>query len=108
MVNNPNHIGPVIRRIREERGLSLNYVAAEAGLESSSLSKFERALQDNLPSDRLASVARTLETPLSRIYAEAEGHTARDLKAYEALMRLPEDEKDAYFRLLVRPQAQRQ
>jgi transcriptional regulator with XRE-family HTH domain len=41
-VEHPERFGPRVRQIREERGLSLRQVAAEAGIPPSVLSKFER------------------------------------------------------------------
>jgi transcriptional regulator with XRE-family HTH domain len=41
-VEQPEHFGPRVRKLREERGLSLRKVAAEAGIPPSVLSKFER------------------------------------------------------------------
>lgn len=41
-IEQPEHFGPRIREIREQRGLSLRAVAAEAGIPPSVLSKFER------------------------------------------------------------------
>ncbi|OAI39102.1 hypothetical protein AYO40_06080 [Planctomycetaceae bacterium SCGC AG-212-D15] len=41
-VEQPENFGPRLRKIREERGLSLRKVATEAGIPPSVLSKFER------------------------------------------------------------------
>jgi transcriptional regulator with XRE-family HTH domain len=41
-IEQPEHFGPRVREIREQRGLSLRNVAAAAGIPPSVLSKFER------------------------------------------------------------------
>ena len=41
-IEQPEHFGPRIREIREQRGLSLRTVAGSAGIQPSVLSKFER------------------------------------------------------------------
>lgn len=65
-------IGDVLRKKRLERGETLETVALRAGTDTGNLSRVER--NEQRPSlDLLESLAEALETPVSRLYAVAEG-----------------------------------
>lgn len=62
-------VGPSVRALREERRLSLNSVATEAGISPSHLSRIERGL--TVPSyDVLARTADALGTDLTSLTSE--------------------------------------
>jgi transcriptional regulator with XRE-family HTH domain len=66
------NIGPVIRRLRLEKGLTLEQLALAANTDAGNLSRMEHNHQK--PSmDKLLEVAAALEVPISAIFAEAEG-----------------------------------
>jgi transcriptional regulator with XRE-family HTH domain len=64
-------IGQVIRKIRKEKGATLEEVALTAGTDPGNLSKVERNLQQPTP-DMLENVARVLGLPVSSLYLIAE------------------------------------
>ena len=67
-------VGPTIKALRQNQGLSLNSLADEAGISPSHLSRIERGL--TVPSyDVLDRVADALGSDLSRLRSEEE--TAR-------------------------------
>lgn len=65
-------IGKVIRALRNERGLSLESLAFDAGTDASNLSRVERGLQQ-LSEEGMKSVAKALGTSVAAMYAMAEG-----------------------------------
>lgn len=64
-------IGQVIRKIRKEKGATLEAVALTAGTDPGNLSKVERNLQQPTP-EMLESVAKALGLPVSSLYLIAE------------------------------------
>ena len=60
-------IGPVIRKLRKEKGATLEQIALIAGTDPGNLSKVERDLQQLTP-DMLENVAKALEMPISSLY----------------------------------------
>lgn len=64
-------IGQVIRKIRKEKGATLEDVALTAGTDPGNLSKVERNLQQPTP-EMLESVAKALGLPVSSLYLIAE------------------------------------
>lgn len=96
-------IGKVIRALRNERGVSLESLAFDAGTDASSLSRVERGLQQ--PTEEgLRAIAKALGTSLAAMYAMAEGKTLSGAK--DASLVLPEDmareamQMRKYFRAL--------
>jgi len=96
-------IGKVIRALRNERGLSLESLAFDAGTDASNLSRVERGVQQ--PTEEgLRAIARALGTSLAAMYAMAEGKTLSGDKS--AALVLPEDmareamQMRKYFRAL--------
>lgn len=65
-------IGKVIRALRNERGLSLESLAFDAGTDASNLSRVERGIQQ-LTEDGLKAVAKALGTSVASMYAMTEG-----------------------------------
>ena len=64
-------IGQVLRKIRQEKGATLEEVALSAGTDPGNLSKVERNLQQPTP-DMLENVAKVLGLPVSALYLIAE------------------------------------
>lgn len=64
-------IGQVIRRIRKEKGATLEAIALTAGTDPGNLSKVERNLQQPTP-EMLEQVAKALGLPVSSLYLIAE------------------------------------
>lgn len=64
-------IGQVIRKIRKEKGATLEEIALTAGTDPGNLSKVERNLQQPTP-DMLEQVAKALGLPVSSLYLIAE------------------------------------
>lgn len=96
-------IGKVIRALRNERGLSLESLAFDAGTDASNLSRVERGVQQPTEEGLLA-IAKALGTSLAAMYAMTEGKTLSDDKS--AALVLPEDmvreamQMRKYFRAL--------
>ncbi len=68
-------IGPVIRKLRKEKGATLEQIALIAGTDPGNLSKVERDLQQLTP-DMLENVAKALEMPISSLYLIVEQTSA--------------------------------
>ncbi len=64
-------IGQAIRKIRKEKGATLEEIALTAGTDPGNLSKVERNLQQATP-DMLENVAGALGLPVSSLYLIAE------------------------------------
>ena len=64
-------LGRVIRRLRQERELSIETLAGAAGMHPTYLSGIERG-HYNPSWDKLVNLASALNVPLSAIVAEAE------------------------------------
>ena len=67
-------IGQVIRRIRKEKGATLEEIALVAGTDPANLSRAERDIQQLTP-DMLENVAKALEMPVSSLYLIVEQTT---------------------------------
>jgi len=64
-------IGQVIRKIRKEKGATLEEIALVAGTDPANLSRVERDLQQLTP-EMLENVAKALEMRVSSLYLIAE------------------------------------
>ncbi len=64
-------IGQVIRKIRKEKGATLEKIALTAGTDPANLSRVERDMQQLTP-EMLENVAKALEMPVSSLYLIAE------------------------------------
>lgn len=67
-------IGQVIRKIRIEKGATLEEVALVAGTDPANLSRVERNMQQLTP-ETLEKIAEALEMPVSSLYLIAEQTT---------------------------------
>jgi len=67
-------IGQVIRKIRKEKGATLEEIALVAGTDPANLSRVERNMQQLTP-EILENVAKALEIPVSSLYLIAEQTT---------------------------------
>ncbi|MGH2561013.1 MAG: helix-turn-helix domain-containing protein, partial [Thermomicrobiales bacterium] len=80
-------IGPTIKALRLERGLSLNDLAEQAGISPSHLSRMERGL--TVPSyDVLDRVADALGSDLRALRQEEEVARAVDAELHDILTRM--------------------
>jgi transcriptional regulator with XRE-family HTH domain len=76
-------IGKVIRKVRLERGATLEAIALAAGTDAANLSRIERGKQ-GFSEDTIERVAHALELPLSSLYLRAEQESAdRRIRAFE-------------------------
>jgi transcriptional regulator with XRE-family HTH domain len=66
-------LGRAVRRLRQDRGLSIETLAGDAGMHPTYLSGIERG-KYNPTWDKLGGLARALNVPLSQLVAEAERH----------------------------------
>jgi transcriptional regulator with XRE-family HTH domain len=64
-------LGGAVRRLRKERGLSIEALAGDAGMHPTYLSGIERG-RYNPSWDKLGTLAAALDVPLSAIVREAE------------------------------------
>lgn len=69
----PMNIGQIIRELREERGLTQEGLAFEAGVTSSYISRIERG-ERRIPNTTLESIAGALGSTASYLYSKLEGH----------------------------------
>lgn len=67
-------LGRAIRRLREQRGLSIEALAALADMHPTYLSGIERG-RNNPSWTKLCGLARALDTPISSIASRAETET---------------------------------
>lgn len=65
------NIGNVIRRIRQEKKLTLEELAFQIGTDATNLSRIERGIQNATP-DLLEKIASALELPISSLYLMVE------------------------------------
>lgn len=68
-------IGETIRKLRLERGATLEDIALAAGTDASNLSRIERGRQRFTP-ELLAGIAEALQVSLSTLYTRAEQEMA--------------------------------
>ena len=61
-----NNLGLNIRKIREQRGFSQEYVAHKLGINQSTYGKLERDAS-NMPVERLYKISEVLETDLTKL-----------------------------------------
>lgn len=76
-------IGGAIRRIREERGLTLESLAAHAEISYQYLSGIETG-KENFSIRILEKIARALDVPLVALVANAYGRDVRPLEPVKA------------------------
>lgn len=60
-------IGKRIRNMREERKMTLDYVASKIGISKQTLSRYERGVITNIPSDKIEAIAEVFNVPPARI-----------------------------------------
>lgn len=62
-----NHLGDVVRELREDAGLSLSALSRRSGVDLSSLSRLERHIHHTMTMDNMAKVAQSLGTTVDAI-----------------------------------------
>ena len=62
-----NHLGDVVRELREDAGLTLSQLARHAGVDLSSLSRLERHIHHTMTLDNMAKVAQALGTSVDEL-----------------------------------------
>lgn len=87
-------IGQVIRKIRKEKGATLEEIALVAGTDPANLSRVERNMQQLTP-EMLENVAKALEIPVSSLYLIAE----QTATPYHAKSSVDEEARQAKQRL---------
>lgn len=69
-------LGKAIRELREARGLTLDALAAKAGMHTTYLSRIERA-HSSPTWEKITALAEALELPVSEIAKAAEAQAAK-------------------------------
>jgi transcriptional regulator with XRE-family HTH domain len=69
-------LGKAIRELRESRGLTLDALAAKAGMHTTYLSRIERA-HSSPTWEKVASLSEALDLPISAIATAAEAQAAK-------------------------------
>lgn len=79
-----------VRRVREEKGLSLNQVRIRSGYQiaNSYISRIENGEVTNVGLDKLRSLAKGLNVSEEEIFAVARGKSLNDLESVDAEMAL--------------------
>jgi transcriptional regulator with XRE-family HTH domain len=72
-------LGKAIRELREARGLTLDALAAKAGMHTTYLSRIERA-HSSPTWEKVSSLAEALDLPISAIATAAEGQEKKRAK----------------------------
>lgn len=72
-------LGKAIRELRESRGLTLDALAAKAGMHTTYLSRIERA-HSSPTWEKVTSLAEALDLPVSAIATAAEGQAKKRAK----------------------------
>lgn len=73
-------LGKAIRELREARGLTLDALAAEAGMHTTYLSRIERA-HSSPTWEKISSLAEALDLPVSEIATAAEAQAKKRAKS---------------------------
>jgi transcriptional regulator with XRE-family HTH domain len=73
-------LGKAIRELREARGLTLDALAAKAGMHTTYLSRIERA-HSSPTWEKITSLADALELPVSEIATAAEAQAKKRAKS---------------------------
>jgi transcriptional regulator with XRE-family HTH domain len=73
-------LGKAIRELREARGLTLDALAAEAGMHTTYLSRIERA-HSSPTWEKVSSLAEALDLKVSEIAAAAEAQASKRPKS---------------------------
>lgn len=74
------HLGPKIRKLRKEKGLTLVEIAAKTGIAQATLSRIETGTMIGTVESH-AKIAGLLEVPLSELYAESSAVPAAHMPA---------------------------
>ena len=61
--NNESTVGQRIRNMRKERKMTLDYVASKIGISKQTLSRYERGIITNIPSDKIEAIAEVFNVP---------------------------------------------
>jgi transcriptional regulator with XRE-family HTH domain len=69
-------LGKAIRELRESRGLTLDALAAEAGMHTTYLSRIERA-HSSPTWEKVSALAEALDLPISAIATAAEAQAVK-------------------------------
>jgi transcriptional regulator with XRE-family HTH domain len=99
------HIGDVVRKVREMRGLSRKEVASSAGIRQNTLGELERNVS-NFERETLAKVAIALNITVDGLYAQLPGVTVpaqtdpTDTETIARFLTLNSDQKDVVRRLV--------
>jgi transcriptional regulator with XRE-family HTH domain len=72
-------LGKAIRELREARGLTLDALAAEAGMHTTYLSRIERA-HSSPTWEKVSSLAEALDVPISEIAIAADAQAKKRAK----------------------------
>lgn len=72
-------LGKAIRELREARGLTLDALAAEAGMHTTYLSRIERA-HSSPTWEKVSSLAEALDLPISEIAIAADAQAKKRAK----------------------------
>jgi transcriptional regulator with XRE-family HTH domain len=73
-------LGKAIRELREARGLTLDALAAEAGMHTTYLSRIERA-HSSPTWEKVSSLAEALDIPISEIAVAADAQAKKRAKS---------------------------
>ncbi|NLT06836.1 MAG: helix-turn-helix transcriptional regulator [Solirubrobacterales bacterium] len=73
-------LGKAIRELREARGLTLDALAAKAGMHTTYLSRIERA-HSSPTWEKISALAEALDLPVSAIATAAEAQAAKRKRA---------------------------
>jgi transcriptional regulator with XRE-family HTH domain len=79
----PMHLGDVIRKIRKERGLTLEALAFDIGIDVGNLSRLERGQRGYSP-ELLENLSATLGVRISELYQRAEEEGAQPVAVRKA------------------------
>jgi transcriptional regulator with XRE-family HTH domain len=77
------HLGDVIRKIRKERGLTLEALAFDIGIDVGNLSRLERGQRGYSP-ELLENLSATLGVRISELYQRAEEEGAQPVAVRKA------------------------
>jgi len=92
-------LGAILKKKREETGISMRKLAAIVGFNNASILRLERGELAAPAPDKLARLAAALEIPLADIYALADYAVPDELPSFKPYLRtkyrdLPQEEVD--------------
>jgi len=94
------HIGDNMRRLREQRGMTLTELAESTEISRSQLTKIEKGSQKNPGIETLVALATALGTPIEELVFGERNETAEMKAQLKAIMELKPEQREVAKQML--------